>query len=93
MMGCGFGRRSRRNAKSKGNENGMYRQGDILIIPTKTIPKGLQVLRVDPRCRPILQLEPTPLYGDPQETTALNAIASTFGYRGEEYREALCAQT
>ncbi len=40
------------------------------------------VLRVHPECRPILGPD---RFGAPQELTALNAVASTFGMRGSEY--------
>ena len=80
MMGCGVGRRSRRNAKSTGNENGMYRQGDILIIPTKTIPKGLQVLRVDDPDHGELRLKEMRAawdrFRDASETRQVAALAS-----------------
>ena len=39
-------------------------------------------IRVHPECRPLLD---NGNLGDPQELTALNAIASTFGKRGGEY--------
>ena len=39
-------------------------------------------LQVDPQLRPMLEGNQ---FGDPQEMTARNAVASTFGKRGEEY--------
>ncbi len=39
-------------------------------------------LRVDPRLRPLLGNQK---FGKPQKMTAKNAVASTFGMRGEEY--------
>jgi hypothetical protein len=39
-------------------------------------------IRVDPNCRPMLDDNK---FGDPQELTARNAVASTFGKKGEEY--------
>ena len=39
------------------------------------------MLRVDPECRPLLDGG----LGEPQALTARNAVASTFGLRGEEY--------
>jgi hypothetical protein len=39
-------------------------------------------LRVDPQLRPLLEGN---RFGSPQELTARNAIASSFGLRGEEY--------
>ncbi len=44
-------------------------------------------IRVDPQIRPmrlVAEGQP-PVYGEPQEPTPRNAIASTFGLRGEEY--------
>ena len=44
-------------------------------------------LQVHPELRPLPDIEEDELdYGRPQELTALNAIASTFGLRGEEYQ-------
>jgi hypothetical protein len=43
-------------------------------------------LRVDPELRPIF---PNGSFGGPQKFTARNAVASTFGLRGEEYGPAL----
>jgi hypothetical protein len=40
------------------------------------------MLRIDPQCRPMLA---NGEYGEPQDLTARNAVASTFGKRGEEY--------
>ena len=40
-------------------------------------------LRVDPLLRPMLENNQ---FGKPQKLTALNAVASTFGMTGEEYR-------
>jgi hypothetical protein len=40
-------------------------------------------LRVNPECRPMFEGKPP---GAPQKLTALNAVASTYGMRGEEYR-------
>ena len=42
-------------------------------------------LRVNPECRPMLD---SGKFGEPQQLTARNAIASTFGLRGEEYEPA-----
>jgi hypothetical protein len=39
-------------------------------------------LRVHPECRPLLRDNQ---FGEPQQLTAHNAIASTFGLKGEEY--------
>lgn len=44
------------------------------------------VLRVHPECRPLL---PGDILGDAQKLTALNAIASTFGLKGDEYVKVL----
>lgn len=44
-------------------------------------------LSVHPELRPIPDVEEGEFeYGEPQELTALNAVASTFGLRGEEYK-------
>ena len=40
-------------------------------------------LHVDPQLRPML---PNGSFGEPQELTARNAVASTFGLRGEQYK-------
>lgn len=42
-------------------------------------------LRVHPQCRPLV-LRPGDPLGEPQALTVHNAIASTFGMRGEDYR-------
>lgn len=47
-------------------------------------------LRVDPQCRPMLA---DGRFGDAQEVTALNAVASTFGMTGAQYVRSLVAQT
>jgi hypothetical protein len=47
-------------------------------------------LRVDPRCRPLLAGQQ---FGKPQKRTALNAIASTFGLTGDEYKRSLVGQS
>jgi hypothetical protein len=39
-------------------------------------------LRVDPRLRPLYD---DGTFGEPQEMSARNAVASTFGHRGQEY--------
>jgi len=44
------------------------------------------ILRVHHELRPLMEGN---LLGEPQKLTALNAIASTFGLRGEEYRKVL----
>lgn len=44
------------------------------------------ILRVHHECRPLLGDE---LFGQPQKLTALNAIASTFGLTGAEYKKIL----
>jgi hypothetical protein len=44
------------------------------------------VLRVHHELRPLLEGN---ILGDPQALTALNAIASTFGLRGDEYKKVL----
>lgn len=41
-------------------------------------------LQVHPECRPLLDVE-TRSYGEPQELTCQNAVASTFGLTGKEY--------
>ena len=49
-------------------------------------------IRVDAQCRPILRTDSEPggrLLGDPQKLTAHNAVASTWGMRGEEYNPCL----
>ena len=43
------------------------------------------MLRVHPECRPMLA---NGRFGDAQPLTARNAVASTFGMRGEQYRPA-----
>ncbi len=44
-------------------------------------------LMVDAECRPIPDPEnPNDDWGEPQNLTCLNAVASTFGMRGDEYR-------
>jgi hypothetical protein len=66
-------------------------QGDEPLLMVKVInstpePDGHSKeywLRVQPELRPMLKDNQ---FGEPQELTARNAIASTFGKRGEEYR-------
>jgi hypothetical protein len=59
--------------------------------PEEDGSKNRYMLRVDQRCRPIIDpIEK--IYGEPQKMTPLNAIASTFGLKGEEYIKIL-AQT
>lgn len=54
-------------------------------------------LAVHPELRPLLRRDATnpnaPLLGEPQELTALNAVASTFGLTGDAYKRALVEQT
>lgn len=47
-------------------------------------------LRVHPELRPLRQ---DGSVGEPQDITAMNAVASTFGLTGAEYLERLLAQT
>lgn len=47
-------------------------------------------LQVDPDCRPILE---NGTFGDPQSRTALNAVASTFGMTGAQYKKILGAES
>lgn len=59
----------------------------VRVLNSTPEPDGSQkyyFLRVDPRCRPLLDENQ---FGDPQKPTPLNAIASTFGLTGEEYRK------
>jgi hypothetical protein len=64
---------------------------DVPLVCVKVVNKTAEpdgtfreyVLRVDPDCRPMLGNDN---FGDPQKLTARNAIASTFGLRGEEYK-------
>jgi hypothetical protein len=52
------------------------------------------VIPVDHLCRPIPNpLQPHAVLGDPQELTALNAVASTFGMTGEAYKSMLGAES
>jgi hypothetical protein len=53
-------------------------------------------LRVQPDCRPLVADPSTPSgfrLGSAQKQTALNAVASTYGMTGEEYRERLAVET
>ena len=47
-------------------------------------------LRCEPRLRP---MKSDGTYRSPQDLTAVNAVASTFGMTGPEYRRSLCVQT
>ena len=49
--------------------------------------RKIYLLRCHPELRPLLgpDGEGNPQYGDPQRPTCHNAVASTFGLRGEEY--------
>jgi hypothetical protein len=52
------------------------------------------ILPVDAQLRPIPDpSRPDERLGEPQELTALNAVASTFGMRGNEYAELLAAES
>jgi len=44
-------------------------------------------LRVNPECRPLLGMsdDGQPILGEPQEMRARNAVAASFGLRGDEY--------
>lgn len=69
-------------------ERSRSRDEDIVmveVINSSPEPDGTfktYYLRVEPRLRPMM---PDGQFGQPQEMTPLNAIASTFGLRGEEY--------
>jgi hypothetical protein len=55
--------------------------------PEPSGEKRLYYLRVDPNLRPMkLGPDGTRSFGQPQKMTAHNAISSTFGLRGEEYK-------
>ena len=52
------------------------------------------VIPVDSRCRPLPDPnKPQERHGAPQELTALNAVASTFGMRGKDYAAMLGAES
>ena len=52
------------------------------------------ILPVSDRCEPLPDpSDPHGELGEPQELTALNAVASTFGMRGEEYARVLGAES
>jgi hypothetical protein len=52
------------------------------------------VIPVDNRCRPLPDPnKPHDRHGAPQELTALNAVASTFGMRGKDYAAMLGAES
>jgi hypothetical protein len=57
------------------------RQGDVLLTPCA------EPQTVHPELRPLLDDDEygNPQFGEPQELTVRNAIASQFGLRGEEY--------
>jgi len=80
-----------------GNLRQLYRQevpGDEPIVMVRVVnstqePDGTfktYWLRVAPDLRPMAS---SGKLGEPQELTALNAVASTFGMRGEEYEPAV----
>lgn len=63
----------------------------VLVLNATPEPNGSfknYYLRVHPECRPLLDNNQL---GNPQPLTARNAVASTFGKRGEEY--APCLET
>ena len=62
----------------------------VEVVNSTAEPDGARkryFLRVHPECRPLLGTDAAgePSFGLPQELTARNAIASTFGLRGEQY--------
>ncbi len=67
------------------------RQGDVLLMRTERAElknsRRDYMLPVHPELRPIL--EPLPRgpggFGEPQAMTCHNAVASTFGLKGEQY--------
>jgi hypothetical protein len=64
----------------------------VQVVNSTAEPDGTSkdyFLRVDPQCRPIIRTDDEPggrLLGEPQKLTARNAVASTFGMKGAEYR-------
>ena len=52
------------------------------------------VIPVDHQCRPLPNLrDPNGALGEPQNLSALNAVASTFGMTGREYKDILGAES
>lgn len=75
----------------------LFRRGEYLVVRVMNSspePDGSfrhYMLPVAPGCEPLP--EPDGELGEPQALTALNAVASTFGMRGEEYAEMLGAES
>src|SRR5262249_19570843 len=64
--------------------------GVFVLNSTVDLPDGQRrrfFLRVHPELRPLLGKDENGVdrFGEPQEMTCRNAVASTFGMRGEEY--------
>ena len=68
-----------------GDEDALF----VKVVNSTPEPDGSSkdyVLAVHPELRPMSRgKDKEPVLGDPQELTARNAVASTFGKRGEEY--------
>ncbi|HEY3175656.1 MAG TPA: hypothetical protein VGK94_07835 [Candidatus Polarisedimenticolia bacterium] len=63
----------------------------VVVVNSTHEPDGsfkMYTLQVHPELRPLYANDEAgrPRLGEPQELTARNAVASTFGLRGEEYR-------
>lgn len=69
----------------------------LVVVNSTPEPDGSRkkfVIPVDHNCRPLPNAaDPMGVMGAPQARTALNAVASTFGYTGEYYRAILGAES
>jgi hypothetical protein len=69
----------------------------VRVVNSTAEPDGTfrkYVIPVDADCRPLPNpADPAGEMGTPQVRTALNAVASTFGMTGEEYKRILGAQS
>lgn len=76
------------------------RQGDSDMLMLQVVNRSPEPdgsfrhywLRIHPECRPLPTKAGMSL-GEPQELSALNAVASTFGMRGADYAAALIAES
>jgi hypothetical protein len=79
-----------------GQPRRLLRKGDVLVVEltnsTEDADKTRRVYHVPchPELRPLLSGDQL---GAPQKLTALNAVAASYGFRGEEYRDGMQVET
>jgi len=80
-----FGRQRRLLKRKTNLEEDILRVEVINSSPELDKSYKTYYLPVHPELRPLLSVEER-LFGEPQKMTCHNAVASTFGLRGEEYQ-------